>query len=161
MGAWIRRIPGNMAVRRVLTKLVICPPDGGVCIVPYQDIAELSGEFPGLQSQILALVSRDFSRQQMCAEGFDARQQVAIFLFDVERRIRRHFFSGYEFDLPMSHEDIANYLRFSPETVSRVISKLQDEGVIQAIRKHIRLLDVARLGQIAQGVRSKGYVDSD
>ncbi len=122
-----------------------------VCVVPYQDIAELSAEFPGLQSQILALLSRDFSRQQMCVEGFDSRQQVAIFLFDIERRIRRHFNSGFEFDLPMSHEDIANYLRFSPETVSRVISRLQDEGAICARRRHIRILDVARLSQIAEG----------
>ncbi len=132
-----------------------------VCIVPYRDIAELSGVFPGLQTQILALLSRDFSRQQMCVEGFDARQQLAIFLFDVEQRIRRHFNAGYEFDLPMSHEDIANYLRFSPETVSRVISKLQDDAVISVQRRHIRILDVARLGRIAQGIRPEQSSVSD
>ncbi len=124
-----------------------------VCIVPYQDVAELSHEFPGLHTQILALLSRDFARQQMCIEGFDAKQQLAIFLFDIERRLRRHFDAGYEFDLPMSHEDIANYLRFSAETVSRVISSLQKAGVIDADRRHIRILDIAHLEQISQGGR--------
>ncbi len=124
-----------------------------VCVVAYQDVAELSREFPGLHTQILALLSRDFARQQMCVEGFDATQQIAIFLFDIERRLRRQYDSGYEFDLPMSHEDVANYLRFSPETVSRVITKLQHAGVIQADRRHIRILDVARLEKLAQGIR--------
>jgi CRP/FNR family transcriptional regulator len=124
-----------------------------VCIIPYRDIAELSRDFPGLQTRILALMSRDFSRQQMCVKGSDAKQQIAIFLFDIESRVRRQYNAHYEFELPMSHEDIANYLRFSPETVSRVISKLQQAGLINVDRRHVRLLDVARLGQIAQGAR--------
>ena len=124
---------------------------GSVCIVAYRDIAELSRQFPGLQNRILALMSRDFSRQQMCAEGSGATQRIAIFLFDVEERLRRHYYSDYEFDLPMSREDIANYLRLSPETMSRLISKLQQAGVIRVNRRHIRLLDIARLGQVAQG----------
>ena len=123
-----------------------------VCIVPYRDIAGLSREFPGLQTRILALMSRDFSRQQICVEGSDAKQQIAIFLFDIEGRLRRQYNADYEFDLPMSQEDIADYLRFSPETVSRVISRLQQAGVIHVDRRHVRFLDVARLGQIAQGV---------
>lgn len=123
-----------------------------VCIIPYRDIAGLSAQFPGLQTRILALMSRDFSRQQLCAEGSDATQQIAIFLLDVGARLRRHYYVDYEFDLPMSYENIANYLRFSPETLSRVLSKLQQAGVIYVNRRHIRLLDVARLGLAAQGV---------
>jgi CRP/FNR family transcriptional regulator len=122
-----------------------------LCIIPYRDIAELSRQFPGLQTRILALMSRDFARQQLFAEGADATQQIAIFLFDVEARLRRQSPVEYQFDLPMSHENIANYLRFSPETVSRVMSKLQQAGVIHVDREHIRLLDVARMGRIAQG----------
>lgn len=122
-----------------------------VCIIPYRDIARLSRQVPGLQTRILALMSRDFSRQQKCAEGSDATQQIAIFLFDVEARLRRRYNADYEFDLPMSHESIANYLRFSAETLSRVISKLQQAGIIRVDHRHVRLLDVARLNLVAQG----------
>ena len=124
-----------------------------LCIIPYRDIAGLSQTIPGLQTRILALMSRDFSRQQMCVEGSNAKQQIAIFLIDIESRLRRQCNTDYEFDLPMSHEDIANYLRFSAETVSRVISRLQQACLIHVDRRHVRLLDVAGLGQIAQGVR--------
>jgi CRP/FNR family transcriptional regulator len=132
-----------------------------LCIISYRDIAELSRQFPGLQTRILALMSRDFARQQLFAEGADATQQIAIFLFDVEARLRRQSCGEFEFDLPMSHENIANYLRLAPETVSRVMSKLQQSGVIHVDREHIRMLDVARMGQIARGVPLEGRSSPD
>jgi CRP/FNR family transcriptional regulator len=124
-----------------------------VCIIPYRDIAVLSRQIPGLQTLILAMMSRNFSRQQLCVEGSDATQQIAIFLLDLKARLRRGYGADQDFDLPMSHESIASYLRFSPETMSRVISKLQQSGAIRVNRRHIRLLDVACLNLIAQGVR--------
>jgi len=122
-----------------------------VCIIPYRDIAVLSRRIPGLQTQILALMSREFSRQQLFAEGANATQQVAIFLLDLEARLRRQYRTDYDLELPMSYENIANYLRFSPETMSRVISKLQQLGVIEVNLRHICLVDAARLSLIAQG----------
>jgi len=124
-----------------------------VCIISYRDIAVLSRRIPGLQTLILALMSRSFSRQQQCVEGSDATQQLAIFLFDLEARLRRGYGADYEFELPMSHESIANYLRFTPETMSRVISKLQQAGAILVNRRRIRFLDIACLNLIAQGAR--------
>jgi CRP/FNR family transcriptional regulator len=126
-----------------------------LCVIPYRDIAALSRQIPGLQTRILALMSRDFSRQQLCVEGSDATQQIAIFLLDIEARLRRQYSVEYEFDLPMSHENIANFLRLAPETVSRVISKLQQVSVIDSDRAHIRILDAVRLGLIARGQQSE------
>lgn len=120
------------------------------CFVSYRDISELCRRLPGLQTHILVVMSRELSRQQLCAVGSDATQRVANFLFDVEARLRRKYDSAFEFDLPMSREYIANYLHFTPETMSRVMAKLQRTGVISVDRRHVRLLDVARLGQIAQ-----------
>ncbi len=123
-----------------------------VCIVPYRDIAALSGKIPALQTQLLALMSREFSRQQMCVEGSDATQRTAIFLLDMKARLRRQYYVDDEFELPMSHENIASYLRFSPETLSRVISKLQRATIIHVDRRHVRLLDVAGLRLAAKGL---------
>ena len=108
-----------------------------------------------LLGTVLALMSREFSRQQMCIEGSNATQQIAIFLFDLQSRLRRGYDDGLKFDLPMSHESIANYLRISPETMSRVLHKLEELGAICVDRNHIRLLDVACLGLIAQGEQGK------
>jgi CRP/FNR family transcriptional regulator len=135
--------------------------DAALCVIPYQDIAVLSRQIPALQTHILALMSRDFARQQRCFDGADATQQVAIFLFDIETRLRRQSAKDYEFILPMSHECIANYLRLAPETLSRVFSMLQQAGIIRAKRARICLQDVRRLGQIAQGWPLRKRIDSE
>ena len=60
------------------------------CVIPYQDIARLSREFPGLHDQVLRLMGREFSRQLMFAEGTSATQRIAKLerngLIDADRR---------------------------------------------------------------------------
>jgi CRP/FNR family transcriptional regulator len=124
--------------------------DSSVCVIPYQDLVRLNQEFPGLQNQILRLLSREFARQRMFAG--DAVQRIAIFLLDVRDRLERSEAIGCEFRLPMSREDISNYLGITAETLSRLLTKLQRKGLIEIDRRKILVLDPARLDLIAQGV---------
>jgi CRP/FNR family transcriptional regulator len=123
-----------------------------VCVIPYQDIARLSAEFHSLQSLVLQLMSREFSRQLKFAEGSGATQRVAIFLMDMRSRLHRPGMSEYEYDLPMSREDISNFLGITPETLSRLFAKLQRKDLIEVDRRHIRLKDPMRLDMVAQGI---------
>ncbi len=123
-----------------------------VCIIPYRDIARLSVEFHSLHSQLMRLMSREFSRQLRFAEGSGATQRIAAFLLDIYSRLYQPGSVEYVFRLPMSREDISNYLGISPETLSRLIAKLQREGLIDVDRRCIRLVDPIRLDLIAQGV---------
>jgi len=122
-----------------------------VCVIPYRDIARLSVAFQSLQGQVLRLMSREFSRQLNFAEGSGATQRIAIFLLDMHSRLLQPGAAEYEFRLPMSREDISNYLGVTAETSSRLFAKLQKKGLIEVDRRHIRLLDPVRLGLIAQG----------
>jgi CRP/FNR family transcriptional regulator len=40
----------------------------------------------------------------------------------------------------MGRADIANYLRLAPETVSRVLKRFQDEGLIRVDRREVELV---------------------
>jgi CRP/FNR family transcriptional regulator len=40
----------------------------------------------------------------------------------------------------MSRTDIANYLRLAPETVSRVLKRFNDEGMILVDRREVELI---------------------
>ena len=122
------------------------------CVIPYQDIAHLSTEFQSLHDQILRLMGREFSRQLMLAEGASATQRIARFLMDMRTRLRMAGEVEYELTLPMSREDIANYLGVTPETLSRLFAKLEKSGLIDADRRHVFLADPIRLDLIAQGV---------
>jgi CRP-like cAMP-binding protein len=57
-----------------------------------------------------------------------AHQRIAHFLFDMEHRLGH---GSNKFHLPMSRQDIADYLGMSLETSSRGFSKLKREKLIQ------------------------------
>ena len=97
-------------------------------------------------------MGREFSRQLMFAEGVSATQRIARFLLDMRSRLCMADQVEYELTLPMSREDIANYLRITPETLSRLFARLKRNGLIDADRRHIFLADPIRLDLIAQGV---------
>lgn len=129
---------------------VILEP-GFVCMIPYREIARLSVEFHGLHNHVLRVMSREFSRQLMFADGSDATQRIAAFLMDIHSRLYQPGSAEYEFRLPMSREDISNHLGIAPETLSRLIAKLHRKGLIEVDRRRIRLLNPVRLGLMAQG----------
>jgi len=123
-----------------------------VCVIPYRDVVRLSVEFHSLHSQVLRLMSREFSRQLLFAEGSGATQRIAAFLLDIYSRLHQAGSAEYEFRLPMSREDISNYLGITPETLSRLIAKLHRKGLIDVDRRRIRLVNPVRLDLLAQGI---------
>jgi len=123
-----------------------------VCVIPYRDIVNLSADFPRLHRQVLRLMSREFSKQLMYGEGSGAIQRTAAFLLNVYERLSRPGADEIDFRLPMSREDISNYLGVSPETLSRLLAKLSRKGLIDVDRRQIRLKDPLRLNLIAEGV---------
>jgi CRP/FNR family transcriptional regulator len=66
--------------------------------------------------------------------------------------MRREDSPEYELDLPMSREDISNYLGIATETLCRLFTKFRRRRLIDVDRRHICLLDPLRLDLIAQGV---------
>jgi len=72
----------------------------------------------------------------------------------------RHFFSAVaalwlarlltsEFNLSMSRNDIGNYLGLAVETVSRLFSRLQEDGILVVHSRHVQLCDISRLQALA------------
>lgn len=74
---------------------------------------------------------------------------MAAFLLDLSERYARRGFSATRFNLSMARTEIANYLRMAPETVSRVLRRLSDEGVIAVNQREMLLLQPERLAELA------------
>jgi len=78
--------------------------------------------------------------QQMLLKSLDKR--LAIFLLDESARI------GAD-TVPLTHEQIARYMGSARETVSRMLKYFGAEGLVEASRKGVRLLDKKRLRELA------------
>ena len=129
-----------------------------VCEIPFKDLETLSVQLPGLQRQLLRVMSqeiRDDEQNMVILGQKSAEERLASFLIGLSDRFRRRGFSATQFNLSMSRSDIGNYLGLAVETVSRLFTRFQEEGILEANRKHIRILDLARLTGLAGTNRSE------
>jgi CRP/FNR family transcriptional regulator len=107
---------------------------------------------PGLQAQLFRLLSQDIGKAALLAGDYSADERMAAFLVALSRRYAQRGFSPTRFHLTMARTDMANYLRLAPETVSRVLRRFQDEGLVLVERRELEIRDMARLQALAKSV---------
>jgi len=73
---------------------------------------------------------------------------LVSFLLDLSERYRQRGYSSIEFVLRMTREEIGSYLGLKLETVSRLFSRFQEEGLIQVQGRAVKLLDPGALKQL-------------
>jgi CRP/FNR family transcriptional regulator len=123
-----------------------------VCEVPFDSLEQLSARLPGLQRHLFQLMSREITEDQLLITLLGkntAEERVATLLLSISRRNARRQLSANQFRLPMSRVDIGNYLGLTVETISRVFSRLQKNGVLRVDNKEIEILEPEALLQAA------------
>lgn len=123
-----------------------------LCRFSFSRIAVLAARLPGLQKQLFRLMSRDIGNAMLLAGDHSADERLAAFLILLSRRLAAVGLSGMRLRLTMPRTDIANYLRLAPETVSRVLRRLQDEGMIRVQLRELELTDRARVESLASAI---------
>jgi CRP/FNR family transcriptional regulator len=78
-----------------------------------------------------------------------AEEKVAAFLLNLQTRYGRVGTISVNVPLPMSRQDIADYLGLTIETVSRTLTKLAREKTLLVVPDGVRLLSAGRLEQLA------------
>ena len=125
-----------------------------VCEIPLAQLEHVCSKVPGLQHQLLRIIGQGINRDQAHMEMLGRRQapeRLALFLHGLSERYRLLGRPGDQFMLPMSREDIASYLGMVIETVSRTLTRMQDEGVISVRGRQLQILDPARLDAMVHG----------
>ena len=74
-----------------------------------------------------------------------AEERLAAFLLDLSQRLLERGFSQHEFHLRTTRAEIGSYLGISLETVSRLLSRFQADGLISVEKKHICIHEHALL----------------
>jgi CRP/FNR family transcriptional regulator, anaerobic regulatory protein len=123
--------------------------DSEVCVIAYDKLALLWRGAPQLAAELNRLLSREIVQDQgvMALLGaMQAQERVSTFLLDLARRFKARGYSATEFMLRMTREDIGSYLGLKLETVSRIFSRLQTQGLIAIEQnRNVVLRDVAGL----------------
>jgi CRP/FNR family transcriptional regulator, anaerobic regulatory protein len=128
--------------------------DTEVCALPFQQIEDLSRRDSRVQRNMHRLLSREITRERnvmMLLGSMRAEQRLASFLLDLSARYQERGYSSREFVLRMTREEIGSYLGLKLETVSRLFSRFQREGLIQVQGRVVKLLDQPMLKEILNG----------
>ena len=128
-----------------------------LCSFPKSAIDRMIKEAPELEHRLLkqTLNELDEARDWMLTLGRKtASEKVASFLHLVATHIDPEAFvenGPVSFDLPLTRADIADFLGLTIETVSRQMTKLRKDGVIEIENnRHITVPDIARLERRAK-----------
>jgi CRP/FNR family nitrogen fixation transcriptional regulator len=124
--------------------------DAVVCAMRRRILVERAGHDCELARRLWVMSLRDLNRSQahmLLLGRKGALERLAWFLLDMGRRLP----VGEELLLPMSRQDIADYLGLTIETVSRAITQLIEDGLIELNGcRRVTLSDRAALEALAQ-----------
>ena len=79
-----------------------------------------------------------------------AEEKVAAFLIGLRKRWARLSTASVTIPLPMTRQDIGDFLGLTVETVSRMLTRLAREKAILIVPDGVRLLDVKRIEAMAE-----------
>ncbi|HJV82369.1 Crp/Fnr family transcriptional regulator [Noviherbaspirillum sp.] len=119
-----------------------------VILVPFKIFSSLGRTHSELEAAIYGVMSRELVREQSMVGtlgSLSAEARVARFLVFLSERFTDMGYSGKQFNLRMTRQEIGNYLGLTLETVSRTFSAFNSIGLISVDQRAIVLHDVQAL----------------
>lgn len=128
-----------------------------VCEIPLPNLEQLLDKLPRLRQQMMRLMSQDIQADQqmmLLLNRKTAEQKLASFISQLAQRFASRGFSATEFRLTMTRSDIGNYLGLTVETISRLLTKMMRDELINVDGKLITLRN-------EQGLKSLAAISSN
>jgi CRP/FNR family transcriptional regulator len=119
-----------------------------VILIPFKIFSSLGRTYPELEASIYGVMSRELVREQAMVGtlgSLSAEARVARFLVFLSERFAEMGYSGTQFNLRMTRQEIGNYLGLTLETVSRTFSAFNAIGLISVDQRAIVVHDVQSL----------------
>jgi len=125
--------------------------DAELLLLPKRPFIELLGRRPNVAIRMLASLSRWLKRMTDLAESLSLRDVETRLIFYLSEELKARGIppkDGAELELPIGKNVLASRLGTVPETFSRTLKKLQDDGLISVRGKRIRIVSAERLFSI-------------
>lgn len=126
--------------------------DTVVCELPFALLERHGQSVPRIQAALFRMLSGQIRREQstlLLLGSLRAEERLAQFLIDLSERVHCDPVCGTAIGMPMTREEIGSYLGLKLETVSRTLSKLHRDGVIEVVKRGVRIREVNKLRMLA------------
>lgn len=113
-----------------------------VCFMSQAEMHRTLADSKVMRNRLLGALSHvlvDEHKMRVNLGKFSAEQRIAQFLITLSERNKSRGLCGYEFILSMTRTDIANYLGLAIETVSRLFSRMQQQGVLALQHRQVKI----------------------
>lgn len=121
--------------------------DSELLFLPKQAFVALLEENPKMSLRMLGSLAKWLRRMTDLVENLalrDVESRLVLYLTEGMRQRGIALVDGAEFDLPVGKNVLASRLGTVPETFSRTLKKLQEQGTIRVQGRRIRILSADR-----------------
>lgn len=128
--------------------------DAQILFVSRQDLRAFCLEHPEVALKMLAVVGARLRRLVGIIEELSfttVRQRLVAALVRLAQSLGKQTAQGIEFELPGSHQEMANQLGTVRELVSRNLMRLQAEGLLHVEARSIVVRDLPGLSALLEG----------
>lgn len=116
-----------------------------VCMIAKHDFQQLLLKYPYIGFKIMEELCNRLEKMETLVKNIspkDTDARINMMLLEFSKKYGREHDGGTLIELPLSREQMANYIGVARETVSRKLTALKEEGIIKFIgNKTILLLD--------------------
>ncbi|WP_339723241.1 helix-turn-helix domain-containing protein [uncultured Paraglaciecola sp.] len=121
-----------------------------VCRISLGELDKAMASSASIRHNILQGMSHalnDEDKFLLSLNHMNSAQRLGSFLLDLSSRFEQRGLSGNVFDLSMTRVDIANYLGMAIETVSRLLTQLHNEQIIEVEKRRVSIMDRDKLSE--------------
>lgn len=125
-----------------------------VLAIPREELLWLMGRRPDIALSVTKLIGLRLRRVENRLRNVlfrSIRERTLLMLLELLETYGRPVGGRWEIDLRLSHQEFANLIGATRETITLTLGQLQREGLIEMNRRRIRVLDRERIAAEACG----------
>lgn len=127
--------------------------ENSVCEVFVEQLSACGKLAPEIQQNLIQLLTKQSYQQHLNAQALigkkSAESLLAAFLLNVCSRNAKHSGCEANIEISISRQDIANFLGIRRETISRLLSKFQQEQLVCLHKKQLSIISINALTRLA------------
>jgi CRP-like cAMP-binding protein len=116
-----------------------------VVMIPGEEMERLMHEIPHVSLGITKMIGKRIERRLRNLLFLSNRDRLTHLLLELAEEYGRRTNEGVELGVKLSHQELANVIGSTRETVTVVLGELQSEGLVKVGRRRIVLLNSKKL----------------